>query len=275
MPNFDRDTVTLLKGMRDVIGDVMSKQDVYDKRLKEIEDNFHNQSPQIHYATPDISYGSAGKNMDRKDMEVADEKPAEVSTVAKSVEAFNKHDEGYNGNDFGGGSEPDGDEAGGAAGGSAPDESFGSGSMKDMPAGNDAHEQELMHLREMLKDVMGLVKAQSAREDVLMKKLESITKSQEAADAPALPSNLPIRKSSPVDFETPARGGYQSPDSLVAAFDDFNGLVGQLTEHAVNKSTGEISEAVLARINKMRLQLGDIETPQTAMYDSGIPGMTY
>ena len=86
----DKEVLEIVTGLREVVEDIgktqnliLRKQDVYDKRLKEIDDNFYNQSPRTHFSSPDVSYGSAGKDQDRNDMKGEDTQTADVSTVKK------------------------------------------------------------------------------------------------------------------------------------------------------------------------------------------------
>lgn len=289
----DREFLGVVKELRDLVGTLIEKQEVYDKRLKDIDDNFHNQSPNEFDAPNGVSYASSGKNTDRDDMKGENTKGAKVSTVAKSASRskpkvkmpLRKNGEYRDDND-----EEDDEPAEKGYGmmkdDIPEDEAYGHMGMRDVPPEqgeedmepfvSDPRDDEIHEIKEMLKQALGLSKSLAERNDFLMAKLEEISKQKAEDDVPLL-SKMVIKKSIDSDVVAPV-GMWTTNQDLGdvakknAILSDFDNVISSLVKGAVNKR-GDISEAALSRINRIRYETGELAAPSGPTYNSGIPGM--
>lgn len=302
----DKELLSVIQGLRGAVEEygnlqksvmdnqslILEKQDVYDKSLKELEDNFYNQSPRTHYSSPDVSYGTAGKDQDREDMKGENTKPADVSTVKKSgrlaadarkilaKSRLAKHDVSMGGVD----EEEDDDmyteddvleddddmEKGYRMSmGENDDEEEGDYDLKDLDMHGDDRDDEIKELREMLKQAMMMMKSQNGTTTMLMKKLEEISKQQNDKDDVILPSKMLVHKSVDTQFGQPIR---QLGGTFMEIMQDRDGVITDLMKGAISKK-GDISEGAFLRLNHMRKDLGDLDDPNYAVYDTGVVGM--
>lgn len=296
----DYRTLEIVQGLREIADELIQKQDIHDKRLKEIEDNFHNQEPKEFDAPGGgVNYASAGKDSNREDIKGEDTKETITNaSVQKGEYNFDSDDD-----------DDDEDEevlqksirkgkklakASVRKGGRMlrkhdMDEHMGQVDVDDVPMDmdedympDDGESEEVDEIREMYKQSMsmmkGILKSQMKQTDYLVKKLEELSKSREddrTESGPQLLSTLPVRKSLDENMAHPMRqlgGGNESLQEMNTIVQDYDNTLDMIVKGAVN-SHGDVSEHALARINQWRLDLGDLETPALPTYNSGIPGM--